>query len=550
MPQIINTNISSLNSQRHLNTTQSALATALERLSSGKRINNAKDDAAGLGISSRMTTQINGMNQAIRNARDGISLGQTAEGALSTSADMLQRIRTLAVQASNATNSSMDRQAIQDEIGQLTAELNRIAETTTFNGLGLLDGTMGAQNFQVGANAGNLITAGGMNFTTSVYGNNRVTSDNISVAANGTAGTAPNSYPSTQIVGDKDITINGYIGSAIYTTAGDGDGSIDTAKSIAAGVNALNPKTGVTASAKTEAFLQVGEDGEGTSHSITLFGDNKKTAVNIAFTIGQDLSKSDSYAEAVNAINAVSSKTGIVAEFHQVLDPVNGNKIVTQGIKLTHSSGENIMAGYTNGIDAPSSGVISMDTFKGNGMLVTNTDGTTKGTDLATLENLSTDTDAAWLGAITAIGIVTYDSDKSFSIVDEGTGLGLEYTLPGGETKIDGAEWNSSRLNAVATLDVTTFDKAQLAIAICDAAINLINKEMARYGALQARFEATIQNLEVNAENTTNARSRIQDADFAQETANLSRATILQQAGIAMLAQANQNPQMVLSLIR
>ena len=200
MAQVINTNITSLNSQRHLNRTNSALSTAMERLSSGKRINSAKDDAAGLGISARMTTQINGMNQAIRNANDGISMSQTAEGALSTSEEMLQRIRTLAVQASNATNASVDRQALQDEVNQLTAELNRIAQTTTFNGQKILDGTMGAQNYQVGANAGELITSTGTNFQTHVYGNNRMYS--VGVAASNTADYTGN------------ITVAGKLGSA------------------------------------------------------------------------------------------------------------------------------------------------------------------------------------------------------------------------------------------------------------------------------------------------------------------------------------------------
>ena len=174
MASPINTNVASLNSQRNLSQSQSALSTSLQRLSSGLRINSAKDDAAGLAISDRMNSQIRGMTQATRNANDGVSMAQTAEGALSSSGDILQRIRELAVQSSNSTNSASDRQALQTEVGQLGSELNRIAQTTTFNGQNLLDGTMGTANFQVGADANQLISATGANFNTNTYGNNNV----------------------------------------------------------------------------------------------------------------------------------------------------------------------------------------------------------------------------------------------------------------------------------------------------------------------------------------------------------------------------------------
>src|SRR5438067_654780 len=175
MSSVINTNTASLNAQRNLSASQSSLNTSIQRLSSGLRINSAKDDAAGLAISDRMSSQIRGMNQATRNANDGVSMAQTAEGALASSGDILQRVRELAVQSSNASNTSSDRQALQTEVTQLTSELNRVATTTSFNGQNLLDGTMGTANFQVGANAGQLISMTGANFTTSNYGNNNMT---------------------------------------------------------------------------------------------------------------------------------------------------------------------------------------------------------------------------------------------------------------------------------------------------------------------------------------------------------------------------------------
>lgn len=522
MPQMINTNISSLNSQRHLNTTQSALSTALERLSSGKRINSAKDDAAGLGISSRMTTQINGMNQAIRNANDGISLSQTAEGALSTSADMLQRIRTLAVQSSNATNSSLDRQASQDEVGQLVSELNRIANTTSFNGQNLLDGTMGAQNFQVGANAGEIITANGTNFKTSVYGVNRVQAD--AALSKGVAAGAATFATKSSGFKAQTITINGPLGAATVgpTTAAADNVRGTTAQEMAALVNVQSDKTGVTASARTEVLFKAGA---AESYSYKLASENKDAdAVTVSFAVSGAFSTADDYAAAINAFNAQSSKTGVTAEY----DSTN------KGIKLVNANGNDINMASTLTTGTP-------------GTLQTYMADKTKATNVNTTVPLA-NAAAADMTTVYTKGVVTFDATQSFSLsqtADADNAFGITDNAVVG-TSAAGA----SKLKSVAELDVTTFDGAQLALAIVDGAINTVNKEMARYGALQARFESTISNLEVNSENTANARSRIQDADYASETAELSRATILQQAGTAMLAQANQTPQNVLSLIR
>jgi len=487
MPQIINTNIASLNSQRHLNSTQSALSTALERLSSGKRINSAMDDAAGLGISERMTTQINGMNQAIRNARDGISMSQTAEGALTTSGDMLQRIRTLAVQASNATNSVADRQALQDEVNELTAELNRVATTTKFNGQNLLDGTLGAQNYQVGANAGEVIYGSGTNFQTSVYGNNRVyTTAKVDTVANA-------AFTSSA------LTVSGRYGSSgtLNLTAA-------SAKTAASQINAETGKTGVTATALTEAVMTATAS---TSYSIEIVSNNPAaTPVTVSFTIGTALD-ADGYASAVNAINAAAAKTGVVAEYNASLG----------GVKLTNSAGENIDLTAVTGAGATLDALTRDST-----------------TDIVAATGSPVALSAT---ATRVLGTVTLDSQASFSVT--GTGTATDFTTA-----------TASQLKSVATLDVTTFDKAQIALAICDAAINVMSGEKARFGAMQSRFESTIANLQVNAENSSNARSRIRDADYAAETAELSRTSILQQAGTAMLAQANQIPQTVLSLIR
>jgi flagellin len=492
MASVINTNISSLNSQRNLNASQSSLSTSLQRLSSGLRINSAKDDAAGLAISDRMNSQIRGMNQAVRNANDGVSLAQTAEGALASSGDILQRIRELAVQSSNATNSASDRQALQTEVGQLASELNRVAQTTTFNGQNLLDGTMGTATFQVGADANQTISASGANFLTNTYGDNRVENDQVAVGA------------TTKLVAAKAVDIAGVRGSASYTTVAG-----DSAKSIAAGVNKLTSQTGVTATARTDANLTLGAS---ESYSIDLVGDNVGSAVRISFSTGATVSSATDYAAGINAINAQSAKTGITAQY----DDKNG------GIKLTSATGADIS--MVNKASAANT-TLNVSSYTTANALTT-----------------AFDAKAANATAV-ANGRVTFDSESSFSVKDNGTGFGVG--APAAAATIQ-----ASTLKAVSTLDVTTFDNAQLAIKIADAALSSVNNQRAAYGALQSRFSSTISNLSTTTENLSASRSRIVDTDFAAETASLTRGQILQQAGTAMLAQANSLPNGVLSLLR
>ena len=223
MPQIINTNIASLTAQRNLNGSQSSLATSLQRLSTGLRINSAKDDAAGLAISERFSTQIRGLNQAIRNANDGVSFAQTAEGALSTSGDALQRIRELAVQSINDTNSSSDRQALNNEVGQLIAEVNRIANSTQFNGQNILDGTLSTLTFQVGANQNQTIQVDGVDSRGSQLG--------ARIAVSG-------SLTATTIAAASDLVVNGVTAAT---------GSVTTVEEVVAAVNAVSASSGVQA---------------------------------------------------------------------------------------------------------------------------------------------------------------------------------------------------------------------------------------------------------------------------------------------------------------
>ena len=489
MASVINTNIASLNSQRNLTTSQGSLQTSLQRLSSGLRINSAKDDAAGLAISDRMSSQIRGMTQATRNANDGVSLAQTAEGALSSSGEILQRIRELAVQSSNATNSASDRQALQTEVGQLASELNRIAQTTTFNGQALLDGTMGTATFQVGADANQTISATGANFLTNTYGNNRVANDQANVTA------------ATSVVAGQDIDINGVRGSATYTTTG-----TDSAKSIAEGVNKQTASTGVTATARTDVNLKLAAS----SYTFQLEGDNAGSPVTVSFSVDTGADSAADYAAGINAINAQSAKTGVTAQY----DEKNG------GLKLTHASGADIKITNT----ATNAAAFTVDSYKADGKSL--------------VAAAPFDASAANAVAV-ANGRVTFDSESSFSIEDAGSGL----AVGAGATGV-------SDLKSVSELDVTTFDNAQLAIKIADAALASVNNQRAAFGALQSRFSSTISNLSATTENLSASRSRIVDTDFAAETASLTRSQILQQAGTAMLAQANSLPNGVLSLLR
>ena len=509
MAASINTNVASLTAQRNLGISQNSLNNSINRLSSGLRINSAKDDAAGLAISERFTSQIRGLNQAARNANDGISLAQTAEGAMKAAGDMLQRVRELAVQSANASNSASDRQALQQEVNQLVSELDRVTKTTEFNGSKLLDGTFGTQQFQVGANANQTIVAATANLRTSVYGNNQASGTNAGGAsAAATLGTT-NAYKSNGVVGGT-IAINGALGSKSVTVGAD-EHSSKTAELI----NLQTQYTGVTATARTEAELKFQNTG---AYALTIESDNIGDAKTISFSIeGTTTTGSEALGKAVQAINEQSSKTGVVASL---------NKDST-GIVLTNSAGNTIAVGKTASANAGSVGVQKV---VGDGKGGTSTYGT--------VQSLAAASVAA--GYATAVsGYITLDSDKSFSAVSTNT-----TALQGTPATIN------SDLKKVSDLDITDFGKATHSLKTVDSALQYIAGERAKLGALQSRFETSIAALQVTSENMSASRGRILDADFAAETANLSRTQILQQAGTAMVAQANQLPQGVLALLR
>ncbi|UJB65331.1 flagellin [Acidovorax sp. YS12] len=513
MASTINTNIASLTAQRNLGVSQSSLNTSINRLSSGLRINSAKDDAAGLAISERFTTQIRGMNQAARNANDGISLAQVAEGALKSSGDILQRIRELAVQSANATNSASDREALNSEVNQLTAELDRIAKTTEFNGRKLLDGSFTSAQFQVGANANQTITATSSNFSTNSYGNYRIGGKAVLPTDNTgdlTLGSAPGSVraqgasPNSAITGGT-LSVDGAYGKKdiIYPAGA-------SAKSVAALVNAQTELTGVSASARTEIGLDALASG---AYTLQIASNNDAGApATVSFTV-KSLT-AEGLSAAVKAFNDVSAKTGVSARVND-----DGNRII-----LTNDSGEDIKL-----LNKLAPGAITITTPDGLGLTPAVTAAVNAAGTLAGNGTVLT-------------GQLTLDSSKSFSATDS-------VGSPGG-FMIAAATATSSQLQAVKDMDVSTVDGANRTLAMVDSAIAAISSQRANYGALQSRFETTIANLNISSENMSASRSRILDADFAAETANLSRTQILQQAGTAMVAQANQIPQGVLSLLK
>lgn len=483
MPQIINTNLASLNAQRNLNRTQNSLQISLQRLSSGLRINSAKDDAAGLAISERFTSQVRGLSQAARNANDGISLAQTAEGALGESTKALQRIRELSVQSANASNSSTDRSALNSEVQQLIQEIDRIATQTSFNGNKILSTAGGfSATFQVGANVNEVITS-----TVS-----SVRTTDIGVASNyGTIQGLSNVNFAlrlrSQYAEDISSTLNGQ---TISTVAVDTN-SINKINAI----NAITSQTGLTAFSYGNSLnSQNAADDDGTSLALAS-GDIVINGVSVgAVTV-------NTANDLVTKINAITSQTGVTADATAAgtADLVLFNRTGGAISVTINTANAATRSGFTQGTHTVGSG--------DNGAVVLN-------------------------AALTATAV---------TFGDAGTGQAL--------TGTSGTSTTLTSTN-IASIDVNTVSAANLAMLAVDQALTTINSVRADLGAIQNRFETTIANLQATTENLTAARSRIQDADFAAETAELTRNQILQQAGISILAQANVSQQTVLALLQ
>ncbi|MBC8317230.1 MAG: flagellin [Desulfobulbaceae bacterium] len=474
MALTVNSNVASLNAQRNLVGSQNVLNRSLARLSSGLRINSAKDDAAGLAISDRMTSQIRGLNQAVRNANDGISLSQTAEGALQETTSILQRIRELSIQSANDTNTSADRAYIQAEVSQLQDEINRIATTTAFNGQRLLDGTFSTATFQVGSEAGETISFGIASAKGSAIG-----------AIAEEAGTEVADAAATDIT----IAIGGGTAQAISSSADyAGTATGQEATSAYAKAAAINDAgiAALSAVATTSGTQTVGAVGgtAGDTYTLTINGTTVFAGVDAASGITN--------AAIRDQINLSSSSTGVIAS-------LSGTDMT-----LTAADGRSILVaesgtGFAAGTD---------------GLSVT-------GGDFA--DNLR--------------GTITLSATSTIAFT--GTTANIGFT---GDISLD--------TSGVDDVDISTRAGADTAIKRVDAAIAVIDSIRGDLGAVQNRFESTIANLMNVAQNVTAARSRILDADFAAETADLTKAQILQQSGIAMLAQANTLPQAALTLLQ
>lgn len=495
MASTINTNVQSLTAQRNLAASQASLTTSMQRLSSGVRINSAKDDAAGLAISDRMTSQIRGLNTASRNANDGISLAQVAEGALASTTSNLQRIRELAVQAANGTNSASDRLALQQEVLQLKSEIARVGKQTEFNGLKLLDGSFTTQQFQVGANANQTIGVSVTSALATDMGNNQVL----------TQTSAAPSIASATSAADLANALNSFAGPQVLTLAGNGTVNTMTlaagssAKDVAAAVNAFTSQSGVTAVPVTEATLSGVTAG---SVQFTMTGANSD-----AITVSATVNDTSDLAPLAQAINAQAETTGITATADK-----SGNLVLTQAdgydIKIENTTATAGLVGAT-----------------------------IKGAETGTA--ITFDAAGGTAPAVAIGGTVDFNSSTGFTLTSDDTTNTL---ITDGNA--------GSALKAVSDIDISTQEGAAYALQIVDGALSSVSASRAQLGAIQNRFMSTIENLNTNSENLSASRSRILDADFALETANLTRTQILQQAGTAMVAQANQLPQAVLQLLK
>ena len=492
MPSIINTNVNSLTAQRQLGVSQNSMATSMARLSSGLRINSAKDDAAGLAISERFTAQIRGVNQAGRNANDGISLAQTAEGDLAQISNNLQRIRELAVQSANSTNTASDRLSLNQEATALIVENDRVAATSAFNGIKLLDGTFTAQNFQVGANG----TASDQIAVTSIAS---ARGNSLGVGASSSYSTAVNGIVITSAVAliAGDMSINGYQVGAAGTDGVSNNTSTTSGIAVAAAINAISGNSNVTATVSATAVA-------GTTVSTftaMVAGDILINGVDIG-AIALATTAAGRGGQVAAAINAKTAQTGVTATVNTA----------TGAVALAAADGRNI-------------------------------DVVTKAASTAANTGL---------GSGGAVTVVTRSRVSLSSSSSDGINLSAGNTDGVAKAGLTGAFTAATSQSGagVSALNLTTAAGSLAALATVDAAIGTINSTRAALGAFQARFTSVVASLATTGENLTASRSRVQDADYAAETANLSRAQILQQAGTAMVAQANQLPQGVLALLR
>jgi flagellin len=492
----VNTNVGAIHAMANMKKVSDEMDTAINRLSSGLRINSAADDAAGNAIASRMESQIRGLEQAMRNASDGQNLIDTAEGAQVETLNILQRLRELAVQSANDTNSATDRTYLKAEQTQLIAEIDRISSQTSWNGEKLLDGTFTTKQLQLGAQA------------------HEDTSISISSTDSATLGAFELhgdtfADETTSAISGADLTVVGHLGSAVAAIAAD-----DSAKEAAAAVNADSHLTGVTATAVTKVQLDTLAIAEAVAFTIT--GD-AAAAISVTITATTDLQA------LTTAINAASGTTGITA-----------TKGSTDAIVLlTHSEGKDILiSGFDTATNTNTLNMKALDRFGaavGSNNVEVLDEGATTGT-AATLV----------VGQVSLSSIAAFTVSGDDTTADQGFFAAINGTTSGG----------TASLSNIASINIGTVAGAESAIAAIDGAIGVINNQRSDLGAISNRLESTQSNLSNIVVNTKASKSNIEDADFAAETSRLTRAQILNQAATSMLAQANASKQSVLSLLQ
>ncbi|EPN6729545.1 flagellin [Pseudomonas sp. GD03817] len=564
MALTVNTNITSLGVQKNLNRASDALGTSMSRLSSGLKINSAKDDAAGLQIANRLTSQIKGLSVAVKNANDGISIAQTAEGAMQESTSILQRMRELALQSANGSNSDDDRTSLQQEFTALSGELTRIANTTTFGGRNILDGSFQNIGFQIGASANETISFGMTDISSTglkgSYSEASVSGDalaGLSATATGTilGGTTVSGVARTELttggtsdlLAADDITING---NAVTITASMKGAALATAISAAdSSVTATWSETEGLKLTSTSAITIGGADAAKAGLTAGTTQPSNANPQTGASLLSEDGSIN------VNG-QTVSWTAGAGVDIDSVLDDIKGltgikDAVIEAGrIKITSEDGQDVklsnassgslsQLGLTAGTSEAKTTADTSITL--NGVEVKFASGSTAQNIVSSINSASTGVTAS----LTDDGKLSLFSDKDITISDGSAGTGLAALGLTGKTGATAVTMETT----VSNLSITDAKSSQVAIQALDAAIAQVDSQRAQLGAVQNRFDSTVANLNSISENSTAARSRVQDADFAAETAELTKQQTLQQASTAILSQANQLPSSVLKLL-
>ncbi|MEC6897679.1 flagellin [Photobacterium piscicola] len=540
----INTNVTAMTAQRNLNSASSSVADSMSKLSSGLRINSAKDDAAGLQISNRLTNQTNGLNVAMRNANDGVSMAQTAEGAMSESTTIMERMRELALQSANGSNSDKDRDAMQKEMGELQSEMNRIADTTSFGGQNLLDGSFGSKSFQIGSNSNETQSLELMDVSSHALGQTYKSfgtdaAGDMELSATAVAGTQGANGSVTIDVGGKSQSISlGHDMNAeelqekINNIDGLSGVSVSQGSDKSAAVNAKMEITALSMGADTTGSLNI--NGNSISlddvSAIDTTGANDKDKQNLAV---------------IDKINEMAEKTGVTATIDYTGVASDGS--AAGKIVLEAADGKNIAASATmNGTNGTGDGTTAgvagnTATLTLGGTVVAGTAG-----DAGTTSKPGT-AGASATETKVIDGVPAVKGDFSINFASAKLDASVEGDVKVGDTVLTQKEGTTTE--SVASLDLSTQAGAQNAIDVLDAAMEQVDSKRAEIGAFQNRMTHTMSNLANINENVNASNSRIKDVDFASETINMTKGQILQQAGTSILAQAKQIPQAALSLL-